>query len=662
MDRDGWQARTHRRVDVLFIEDKPLDELLLASPPGHDLYAHTYGFKKRAWPIAEQPIEESFESTFALDLTTEFAKDLTADGFAVWGSLVFGADIPRAALLRLHADLRSGAVPSATYELSRELGDHLGAYGSQRILLNEQLVVDASGDTSLASALACVMVEEFGHYLDDLLRNRYTSLGGDAPADEGARFAYLLLCVQLAKPDLFEVGTYRYQRAKRVVRADWSELKDQLSQLVGPHQQSSDDKSAELEFSDAEPSASAPTDREALEILAIHALLAAAEGHDAHVLVDWARQLAARLHEQVGTQVWMEGTTPGRPSADVERALLRALIRLYNVLDRQLRGAPLAADGLPDLGVSRWWGAPPPTLWDPGSPLAGIIDDIAPFGSYQDWLMRYQSLEPSRAERKRRVQIRRNSPLDRSASNEFDPETALFPSGVGASAHDLVEDRQPDSLNDDALNAVDRGVGAADTGVALAELVLEEVALSGPALPLASIVLGYATFLRGLVIASEQHRRAAEAAGLVFAWFTVEAIARAPGEPPTKLTRERVDQQVEQDRALQSIREVQVRYSGSASQSPEEGFAAGIQRVLIPLNEELARVDQRAANAFELMIYRARLEHMDEASLSRRYPITWWRLKLRRWVFVELAQQLKANASALVARFSHRPTTNKVDR
>jgi hypothetical protein len=652
-DSDGWRASANQRVDVLLLEDKPLAELVLDDPPGSDFYEHALAFKKEPWPHSKQPLLESFESEFALELAASFARTLTADGFAVWGSLVFGADIPRDALARLHSDLRSGSVVSAKHTLSAELDGHLAAYhaGAQRVVLNEQLVVDACGEPSLASALACVLVEEFGHHLDHLLRTQYTKLGGDAPQDEGARFACLLLCDQLAGPERFVVGTYRYQSDVRDIEADWSELKGQLAELLGPERQASDDKSLALEFSDAELDPIVATSVEATEILSIHVMVAGAETADSQALVALARQLAARLRGYGGPQVLLEGTPSVRPGPATERVILGALLRLHDALQRRLRAAPLAADGLPDLGASAWSGEPSASLWESGSPLAGTLDDVVPFGSYQDWRMRYRELAPDRAKRKRRVQMRWDRPQDGEAPSGFDPVSVAFESGVSASAHELVEDRPPDSLNDDALNAVDRSLGAVDTVFGLLELVGVEVAGS-LTVALAGPVLGIATFLRGILIASEQQRRAAEGVGVVLAWFAVSAIARAPEDPPTKLTRERVDQEVDRNSAMKRMWDSQIKFSGTAPSSAQEGCNAGIERVLVPLNAALAHVDRLAREAFDRMLVQARLEQLDEDGLRERFPVEWWTLELRRRVYEGLAGQLNADASALRRRFS----------
>jgi hypothetical protein len=173
------------------------------------------------------------------------------------------------------------------------------------------------------------------------------------------------------------------------------------------------------------------------------------------------------------------------------------------------------------------------------------------------------------------------------------------------------------------------------------------VALAGP-------VLGIATFLRGILIASEQQRRAAEGVGVVLAWFAVSAVANDPAAPPEKLTRERVDLEVERDNWPLSLRDAQRRYAGTAPHAVDEGFSVGINRVLVPLNEALGRVDGAAAGAHERMIVQARLTQGDETLLTKKFPVAWWKLELRRRVYVELAARLRTDALALHARFTGR--------
>lgn len=73
---------------------------------------------------------------------------------------------------------------------------HLGAYNKkdQKIHIAEELVyeaVDEQLENDASEKLFMLLLEEYGHYIDDLLRNEYYGkVGGDAKDDKGAVFAY----------------------------------------------------------------------------------------------------------------------------------------------------------------------------------------------------------------------------------------------------------------------------------------------------------------------------------------------------------------------------------------------------------------------------------------------------------------------------------------
>ncbi len=103
---------------------------------------------------------------------------------------IFGCEIKHTAVKALKNDLEKGAIPFPKYEILKTLSDsEAGFYRDKTIYLNENLILKAEKDPIASWLLFRVMIEETGHYIDDLLRNEYDDIGGDASGDEGTLFA-----------------------------------------------------------------------------------------------------------------------------------------------------------------------------------------------------------------------------------------------------------------------------------------------------------------------------------------------------------------------------------------------------------------------------------------------------------------------------------------
>ncbi len=102
---------------------------------------------------------------------------------------IFGKNIKHVSIKRFMDDMVSGKVALPKWKSLNLSQSTLGFYSKNAIYLNEQLILDSEKDPKKAWLLFRVMIEETGHYIEDLLRNKYDELGGDAPGDEGKIFA-----------------------------------------------------------------------------------------------------------------------------------------------------------------------------------------------------------------------------------------------------------------------------------------------------------------------------------------------------------------------------------------------------------------------------------------------------------------------------------------
>ena len=146
-----------------------------------------------AWVVVEG---ETLQSPLAQEELRSLAASMTPEEWGAWLRLIFGEDIPRTAHQRLRAAVLDGSLPTPRVVLVRDpLDGHPAAYHgrSRSLLIWRELASRAASDNEEAWKLLVCLTEEFGHHVDWLLRTHYSSVGGDAPMDEGARMAYALI-------------------------------------------------------------------------------------------------------------------------------------------------------------------------------------------------------------------------------------------------------------------------------------------------------------------------------------------------------------------------------------------------------------------------------------------------------------------------------------
>ena len=624
-----------------------------AHPWKCNFYRRTLQAEQPLSPRAIAPLTSTLESDFALRLTEQFAQAMTVDAFALWGHATFGSDLPRSAFEALHADLRGGTLSNVPTRIVGELQGHLGAFDSASgaVLIAEEMVLAALDVPEPASTLSCVLVEEFGHYLDHLLRHGYSQLGGNGPEDEGAHFAALLLNEQLSRSDRFLVGTYSGDRDGQEVYADWGELKGALRDALSPEQQAEDERSGELAFSGAK--LSVPSANEAQEVLYVTLLLAGSSVQEASALVELARKLQARWRGRAGSWPLYESSKPGKLGPDLERVLLAGLLRLYDELDTRIRAAPMAADGLPDLKENSWPLAPGESIWDLSSPLAGIADDIAPFGEKQDWVVRLQELAPQREARRRAVRERYVEFEPDYVPSVVDPETPTIGPGIVPGADAAAAAVAGGTPVDDGLNYADRTMAAVDTILEVAQIEI----LHGLALPLSGALLAIVTTLSGIIVADQRHAEAAKAVGILQAFFAVRQVATAKETPPLVMIVDDVERRAEKETHLRPLVNAQNTWRLASPQHViDKGRRDGIRLVLDALEKELREVDRRAAHAFGTMILRVRVEFPNDAAAEERarkaYSMRWWKERIRRDVFTQVSSSIQKPALAVFKRLS----------
>lgn len=197
------------------------------------------------------PIDK-LESVMPRDQLEGVARLMNRQHFAAWMTSIFGFDVPHSAYVRLHAELVGKRYPMPRIAIVRRVGDsnHLAGFdrGTKTILIRRSFVRKAESDEQESAVLMAALLEEFGHFVDDDLRNRLSRVGGDAELDEGARFGYAICNLGWDLKDNAEFATYTRDGAKVPLRVRWTVLKQSIDGLLGPEEQRSDDMQAAIEF------------------------------------------------------------------------------------------------------------------------------------------------------------------------------------------------------------------------------------------------------------------------------------------------------------------------------------------------------------------------------------------------------------------------------
>lgn len=138
------------------------------------------------------------KSDFAETQLKKVAKDLGKFSFVLFMLKIFGEDIEVSALLKLYHQLLEGEMPKPVIETTSEpLSGRKANYNSETktIYIWEHFIDEATLNKNSSAELLIALVEEYGHFIDDLLRD---SLATNAVKDkdyldEGAKFSFFFL-------------------------------------------------------------------------------------------------------------------------------------------------------------------------------------------------------------------------------------------------------------------------------------------------------------------------------------------------------------------------------------------------------------------------------------------------------------------------------------
>lgn len=193
------------------------------------------------------------ESDYARLQLELLAKRLSYPAFLKFAQPIFGNDISNKNYQQLHKELLEGLIQSPEIVVdASKLKGHQAAYNrsDKKIYLDEQVINKAlNNQDETKLKLLTILIEEFGHYIDDRLRNEYSDkIGGDAKNDEGAVFAYQIGHQNIFASDLINVAKIQSVKFTGDLTIDISQLRSEYLSYVDQYEQQSDEQFGNYEF------------------------------------------------------------------------------------------------------------------------------------------------------------------------------------------------------------------------------------------------------------------------------------------------------------------------------------------------------------------------------------------------------------------------------
>lgn len=186
--------------------------------------------------------EYKLESTYAHEQMYSLAYELAEMPFMFFMLEIFGNEIEVSALSKLYRNLSDKKINPPEIIVSRmPINGEVAGYSNKRkkIIVYEKFLDEATKDEDKKAELLAVLVEEYGHHIDNLLRTELATNGiPDIDIiDEGAKFAYALF-----KFDIFKESSLKYAKAETPnfngdLIVDFSVLNKEITTYVSENKQ-----------------------------------------------------------------------------------------------------------------------------------------------------------------------------------------------------------------------------------------------------------------------------------------------------------------------------------------------------------------------------------------------------------------------------------------
>jgi hypothetical protein len=251
---DGVRSPENRRVEIFFF-DGPI------TPPPPDKTSAKGSTEYPRWlkqvnqttdiVLGEASQVATLTSRYALDRFEQFAADLEENEFLGWASMTYGTDVPLDAYRSLRNDLVNKALVAPEIQLvPGGIDNKDSAYdnAAQEIGVREEIALAAETDPEAAGELIVLLMHEFGHHIDHLLRHHYSRVGGDAPGEEGTFFSYAITGMHHVDTDHVPFAVLTRQGQDIELSLDFPEFNQAVQQYLSDPQAQEDAKRDTVEF------------------------------------------------------------------------------------------------------------------------------------------------------------------------------------------------------------------------------------------------------------------------------------------------------------------------------------------------------------------------------------------------------------------------------
>ncbi|MFL4598888.1 HET-C-related protein, partial [Stenotrophomonas maltophilia] len=187
----------------------------------------------------------TFESTFAYDQLRSIAAQSTPIEFVMMMAPTFGFDVPARTYMRLQDALKDGSLQAPEHKVMAGAPYPADYDNSKRIIRVNSMAADRAATTIEASReLLAVLLHEFGHHVDNVLRsdlaekdaNGKPTLAADSGKEEGAALAYRLAFFDLEGTHETEYAQYTSPEYNGALKVNYAEVQAALKQQ-GPFAQ-----------------------------------------------------------------------------------------------------------------------------------------------------------------------------------------------------------------------------------------------------------------------------------------------------------------------------------------------------------------------------------------------------------------------------------------
>jgi hypothetical protein len=181
----------------------------------------------------------TFESTFAYDQLRSIAAQSTPVEFVMMMAPTFGFDVPARTYMKLQDALKDGSLQAPEHKVMAGAPYPADYDNNKRIIRVNSMAADRAATTIEASReLLAVLLHEFGHHVDNVLRNDLAekdangkpTLAADGGKEEGTALAYRLAFFDLEGTHETEYAQYTSPEYNGALKVNYAEVQAALKQ------------------------------------------------------------------------------------------------------------------------------------------------------------------------------------------------------------------------------------------------------------------------------------------------------------------------------------------------------------------------------------------------------------------------------------------------